>query len=62
LQDIADQKGATLLTWEATPPDAAMNRASEMGLKSVVFSPLATRPSNGDFVLVMQTQIANMVK
>ena len=62
LQDIADQKGATLLIWEATPPDAAMNRASEMGLKSVVFSPLATRPSNGDFVLVMQTQIANMVK
>ena len=62
LQDIADQTGATLVVWEATPPDGAMNRASELGLKSVVFSPLATRPSNGDFVSVMQTQIVDMVE
>lgn len=62
LQDIADQTGATLVIWEATPPDGAMNRASELGLKSVVFSPLATRPSNGDFLSVMQTQIADMVE
>ncbi len=62
LQDIADQTGATLVIWEATPPDGAMNRASELGLKSVVFSPLATRPSNGDFVSVMQSQIVDMIE
>lgn len=62
LQTMAGETAATLLIWEAAPPEGAIDRASELGLKSVVFSPLATRPSNGDFVSVMQTQIVDMVK
>ena len=60
LQAIADQTGASLLIWEAAPPAAALDRAHEMGLMSLVFSPLATRPASGDFLSVMRGQIAGM--
>lgn len=62
LQDRIEQTDASLLIWEATPPEHALERASEMGLRSVVFSPLATRPSRGDFVSVMRAQIADMIE
>lgn len=61
LRDMADQTGATLLIWEATPPVDAMDRTSELGVKSVVFSPVATRPASGNFVSVMRSQIAGLV-
>ena len=60
IQAIADQTAASLLIWEAAPPAAALDRAHKMGLTSVVFSPLATRPASGDFLSVMRGQIANM--
>jgi zinc transport system substrate-binding protein len=60
LKAVADKTGASLLIWEAAPPAAALDRAHEMGLASVVFSPLATRPANGDFLSVMRGQIAEM--
>ena len=62
LQIVAGEKAATLLIWEATPPEGAMDRASELGLKSMVFSPLATQPSSGDFVSVIRTQLADMIE
>lgn len=62
LQDRIEQTDASLLIWEATLPEHALERASEMGLRSVVFSPLATRPSRGDFVSVMRAQIADMIE
>ena len=61
LRDMAERTGATLLIWEASPPPEAITRATEMGLQSVVFSPLAGRPASGDFVSVMRAQIADMV-
>lgn len=49
--------GATLMLWEAAPPDAAIARASEMGLASVVFPPLASPPATGDFLSVMSASL-----
>lgn len=61
LQDMAARTGANLLIWEAAPPPQAMDRARQLGLRSVVFSPLAGRPAEGDFVSVMRAQIAAIV-
>ncbi|APE44027.1 hypothetical protein BOO69_11865 [Sulfitobacter alexandrii] len=52
--------GATLLIWEAAPPDAAVARAAALGLRSVVVAPLATRPAEGDFLSVMRAQLSDL--
>jgi len=52
------ETGATLFIWEAAPSDAALARVRDMGLKSVVFPPLANRPEAGDFLSEMRTAIA----
>ena len=57
LQDMVAETGASLLIWEAEPPQEAKERAAGMGLASIVFAPLATRPASGDFASVMRAQI-----
>ncbi|MGR3494751.1 metal ABC transporter substrate-binding protein [Citreimonas sp.] len=53
LASLQAETGAGTLLWEAAPPDEAIARAEEMGLRSVVFPPLAAPPAEGDFVSVM---------
>ena len=57
LQDMVAETGASLLIWEAEPPQEAKERAAGMGQASSVFAPLATRPASGDFASVMRAQI-----
>ena len=57
LQDMVAETGASLLIWEAEPPQEAKERAAGMGLASIVFAPLATGPASGDFASVMRAQI-----
>ncbi|MFZ5965335.1 metal ABC transporter substrate-binding protein [Thalassococcus sp. BH17M4-6] len=59
-QTLAAKKaetGASLLIWEAAPPKEAIAQADELGLRSVVLSPLAGRPESGDFPSIMRDQI-----
>lgn len=58
LEDLATRTGAGTLIWEAAPPPEAMAKAVSMGLKSVIFAPLAGRPGTGDFLSLMRAQIA----
>ncbi len=58
LDDMAAETGARLLIWEAAPPPEALVRAEQMGLRPVVFSPLAARPESGDFLGIMRAQIS----
>ncbi|PJI84661.1 zinc transport system substrate-binding protein [Yoonia maricola] len=41
LQALVDETGARILLWEADPPDAAFEITAALGLKNVVFAPLA---------------------
>ncbi len=50
LKALVGQTGASLLIWEATPPEAAINAASELGLKSFTLAPMAHPPDDGDFL------------
>lgn len=60
LKDMMADTGASVLIWEAEPPREARDRAAELGLVSVIFAPLATRPASGDFASVMRAQIAGL--
>lgn len=62
LAERVDGTDATVLIWEAAPPDAALSRAEEMGLASVVLSPLAARPETGDFLSVMSDALASLME
>ncbi|WP_147125349.1 metal ABC transporter substrate-binding protein [Shimia ponticola] len=50
LADEAAQTGATVLIWEDTPPDAGFDAVTDLGLRNVVFSPLATANGDADFI------------
>ncbi|MFA8387122.1 MAG: metal ABC transporter substrate-binding protein [Pelagibaca sp.] len=58
LQARMTETGARLLIWEAAPPEEAIAQADQMGLRSVVFSPLAGQPASGDFLEIMRDQIS----
>ncbi|SDX83333.1 metal ABC transporter substrate-binding protein [Citreimonas salinaria] len=53
LAALQAETGAETLVWEAAPRDEALARAEDMGLRSVVFPPLAAPPREGDFLSVM---------
>jgi len=50
--------GAAWVIWEGEPLPAIVEKLEEMGLKSLVFHPLADRPAEGDFLSVMRDNIA----
>ncbi|MEM9971405.1 MAG: metal ABC transporter substrate-binding protein [Pseudomonadota bacterium] len=47
LQALADDTGAQVILWEAEPPAAAIDAVAALGLRSVVFEPMATTPASG---------------
>lgn len=64
LQRLAGDTSASVLLWESEPPEGAFDRAAVLGLRSVVFDPLARPPSQGEFADIMKQQIealANVV-
>ncbi|KUF10246.1 metal ABC transporter substrate-binding protein [Pseudoponticoccus marisrubri] len=50
LSDLAAERGARILIWEADPGAEAMTATDELGLTSVVFPPLATPPEDGSYL------------
>lgn len=58
LRSRMTETSARVLIWEAAPPEEAIAKADQMGLRSVVFSPLAGRPVTGDFAGIMRDQIS----
>ena len=60
LERMMAETGARVLIWEARPPEDAIVKADALGLQSVVFSPLAGLPRDGDFLTIMRDQIADL--
>ncbi len=56
---VADT-GATLFFWEAAPAPEARERIKAMGLRDVVFAPLANAPATGDFLSEMTAAVARI--
>lgn len=50
LSALVAETGAQVLIWEAEPPTAAFEIATELGLKNIVFAPLAHRVQGRDYL------------
>ncbi|MEL7343403.1 MAG: metal ABC transporter substrate-binding protein [Pseudomonadota bacterium] len=55
LETLTRQFGATILIWEAEPPQAARTAVAELGLTDVVFPTLAIEPSEMDMLEALET-------
>jgi len=51
---------AKWMIWEQTPHEATVRRLNAMGIGSLVFSPAANQPPQGDFMTIMRENVANL--
>ncbi|MEM9999858.1 MAG: metal ABC transporter substrate-binding protein [Pseudomonadota bacterium] len=58
LSALAAQTNAQILIWEAEPPAEAIARVEELGLKSVVFAPLAQPSPEGAYLEALDAAIS----
>ncbi len=60
LEALVARHRAQWMIWEAEPLPEVRDRLDAMGIGVVVFDPCATRPATGDFLSVMQDNVANL--
>ena len=60
LAALAAETEARLLIWEAAPPSEALEAAEALGLKNLIFPPLAAKPKSGDFIAAFAAALAEM--
>lgn len=60
LKKILAKHPATWMIWEGEPTAENITAVDGLGLKSVVFSPSANVPAEGDWLSVMKTNVANL--
>ena len=60
LAALMEQTGAQMLIWEAAPPAEALAMASDLGLKNIVFPPLAQSVDGRDYLQVFEEAVAKM--
>lgn len=51
---------AKWMIWEAPPRSEIVGRLEKMGITSLVFTPCANVPEQGDFMTVMRANVANL--
>jgi zinc transport system substrate-binding protein len=60
LQKLLGEHPARWMLWEAEPVSETEQRLSAMGVSSLVFSPCATTPADGDFLTVMRANLQTL--
>jgi zinc transport system substrate-binding protein len=60
LNHILEEHQATYMLWEGEPLQESVSKLMSKGIGSVIFSPSANRPEEGDFMTVMQKNIADL--
>ena len=62
LQSILAKHPAKWMIWEGEPAKESVAKIQALGLQSVVFAPSGNVPDEGDFMTVMQANVAAMEK
>ena len=62
LEALLQHHPAAWMIWEGEPRPESVQRLEAMGLRSIVFSPGANRPEQGDLLLLMQENLGNLEK
>ena len=60
LQGILAKHPAQAMIWEGDPAPASVAKLQALGIKSIVFDPCGNRPETGDWLSVMQGNVANL--
>lgn len=60
LAALASETGATILLWEAAPPEGARAAVQALGLSDVVFPTFAMPPGDGDYVSGLSTALRDL--
>lgn len=62
LQQLLATHGAGWMIWEGQPDKQSVARLDELDINSLVFSPCANTPEEGDFISVMKNNIREIEK
>ena len=62
LHTFIEEHPVAWMLWEAPPRQESITRLEKMGIRSLVYSPCFNRPEQGDFLSVMQQNVANLAK
>ena len=57
LVDLLEVHPAGIMLWEGEPMDEAKTKLAEKGIQSIVFDPCGNRPSVGDYLSVMESNL-----
>ena len=60
LQSMLRAHPATWMLWEGDPLAASVDRLQTLGIRSLVFDPCGNTPEQGDFLSVMQQNVARL--
>ncbi len=60
LQSIVQGHAAAWMLWEGDPLPASVDELQTLGVKSLVFDPCGNTPEQGDFLSVMQQNVARL--
>lgn len=60
LKKVLKLHPARWIVWEDTPLASTVEALNGMGIKSVVFNPCGNEPDEGDFLIVMRQNVANL--
>jgi len=60
LGSLAEAKGAKWMLWEGEPLADSVNRLEQIGIESLVFHPCSNTPDAGDYLSVMQANLAQL--
>lgn len=60
LQAMLETHAAAWMLWEGDPLPASVNKLQALGVQSVVFDPCGNTPEQGDFLSVMQQNVARL--
>ena len=58
LRALLEEHPARVMLWEAEPLAETAERLAGLGVESVVYAPCANRPREGDWLAVMQANLA----
>jgi len=59
LEELLAEHPARWMIWEATPAEATVRKLEALGVRSIVYSPCANAPEQGDFLSVMSRNAAS---
>jgi zinc transport system substrate-binding protein len=60
LAKVLEKHPAHWMIWEKQPQPETAKRLARLGINSLVFDPCANRPTQGDFLSVMATNVRNL--